>query len=669
MNKHRVAATIVWLALNAMGGAQDTQDVQDRQEQVLLVADFNTSVVNRLNGHANRFQLPPSTASVYPTTKIFHGSGGRSLCVTADRKDQGYCGAWMHFFNYRAADIRFFDSRPYTHLSFWVKGQKGGEQFTVRLSDEALIAIEDSTLVGPIRQFLPGGVTTSWQQVRVPLVLAWRLDRRNLGGVSFEFATPGRYEVCIDDIAFIAASEDPQPWARLKPAAPTSHPRAMWVWHTPEMLAMDAAQRVRFFEFCQREGIGHLWMQLLYVFETPVDLGPPDPRKDRIEATRCAIRVPESMRAFIRQAHRAGLKVYGLDGYPEFVQKPYHHCPLAIVDAVMAFNQASAPDERYDGIHFDNEPHLLIGWADVRRREQILNQFLDLAVACQRRVRQQPGMVFGVDIPFWWQKPNKHTGVAHGAVTFNGVRKAASYHCIDIVDNVGIMNYRDRADGPDGMVALGRELLVYGDTANRAKIYMGIETIADEQNQTWFAVGLPRDRFARVIRGKGRDFSYLSRVDEFRVLTFDDGQYVHVGVQSPSHPTSHEQERLERVKLQIARRFAWSADDDATRTRIGAARDRLVEALQDSIEWERPLDRDIHEPDSSARYAGITATHVMHPKITFGDNTVDHIHRETAAAQEQFQRYKSFGGIAIHYYKTFRRIVGADGLPQPEAGP
>ena len=56
-------------------------------------------------------------------------------------------------------------------------------------------------------------------------------------------------------------------------------------------------------------------------------------------------------------------------------------------NAVIEFNRESAPDQRFDGIHFDNEPYLLLGWEDRTRREQILREFLELNVECQRRVR------------------------------------------------------------------------------------------------------------------------------------------------------------------------------------------------------------------------------------------------------------------------------------------
>lgn len=628
-----------------------------RHDRIFPIADFNQQIRNRLGGTSNRFQRSPSSAAIYLTPKVFHGKEGKSLNIIGKRADTGFCGFYMHLCRFQCGigPEELFDSRKYTHLSFWVKGEEGGETFTVRLSDELLLKKEDSAEVGPIEQFLPDGVTTDWQRVLVPLDLTWRLDRKKMTGVTIEFHRPGDYEIFVDDVSVVAIPEPKIRAAIVRPVPKPSHPRAMWVWHTPELIRLDARGRADFFNFCQREGIEHLWMQLLYVFETPVDLGPPSPRNPIPDETICAIRAQDNLRRFHREAHRAGLKVYGLDGYPEFVQKEYHHCPLSIVDAVIAFNEASAPDERYDGVHFDNEPHLLVGWANWDRRKQILQEFLDLLAQCQQRIRSQPGLQFGVDIPFWWQHADERTGKIQGEALFNGVLKAASYHCIDIVDSVGIMNYRDVADGPDGMVAHGSGLLAYGDKANRAKIYMGIETIAEMDIEVWFAVGLPHAEFDRAMQTRAKDFSYLSRLDEFRLRTLDDGSHIHVGLEIPTTLSLDEKARVDRAIAQIAHRFTGSPYDDQSRTELDQLREQLRSVLDRNIEWVNPTTRDISR--GKKIYAGVTATHVFHPKITYGDNSHEHLQTQTSAAEISFKRYKSYGGFAIHYYETFRKIT------------
>ncbi len=648
-----IAGCLIWTAPASSGPPGQHQHIEQ-------IADFDHGQRNRLGGRFNAFESAPSSASISLFTEDQNRRDDRALRIKADRQDRGFCGAWMHLFDDRPNQKNFFDSRPYTHLTFWVKGEHGKEAFTVRLADHLWIAKQDSVALAPVTDYLPGGITTSWQRVTIPLDLTWQLDRQRLGGVTFEFTRAGRQTVYIDDIGFVAIPEETAVRPTLQETSlwqrPT-HPKAMWVWHTPDMVRMNASERATFFEFCQRHGIGRLWMQLLYVFETPVDLGPPKPNHHRPSKTRCVIRAQQRLRRFIREAHQAGLKVHGLEGYPEFVQAPFHHCPLAIVEAVIEFNRASAAEERYDGVHFDHEPHLLIGWADPTRRRQILREYLDLLTSCQKRLREASDMVFGIDIPFWWQHINEATGKPHGDVMYRGTQKAASYHCIDIVDQIGIMNYRDTATGPDGMIAHGRDLLVYGDKARQAVIYMGIETIAQADTDVWFIVGLPHNRFHQALGSTAQDFSYLSRVNGFRLRTFDDGVHIHVGLEMPPHPLTHDQQqRVEQAMGQIAKRFSLAPDERVTKTQRQAIRHALTSALATDTQWRNPTSRDVVTGQHQT-YAGVWATHVMHPKITFGDDDHEHLHQQTSAAEAHFKRHPSYGGIAIHYYKTYRHMI------------
>ena len=214
------------------------------------------------------------------------------------------------------------------------------------------------------------------------------------------------------------------------------------------------------------------------------------------------------IRSFLKEAHRRDIQVHALDGYPEFALRENHAVPLAVVDEIARFNSQGEKEERFDGVHLDNEPYLILAWQDPARRERILHDFLSLNVECQRRARAA-GLEYGIDIPFWWNAFSAD-GEASGTVTFRGERKPASFHCIDLLDNVGIMNYRDAADGADGMIAHGRDLLRYADSVNKADIFMGIETFQYDPQPVWFVLGLTGERFRKALNDRGHDFSVLS---------------------------------------------------------------------------------------------------------------------------------------------------------------
>jgi hypothetical protein len=90
--------------------------------------------------------------------------------------------------------------------------------------------------------------------------------------------------------------------------------------------------------------------------------------------------------------------VEALDGAPEYSVRKNHRVPLAIVDAVIAFNRAGGPGERFDGVHFDNEPYLLVGRHFPEVRKKILTEFVELNLECQRRIRARGDMVCGIAI-------------------------------------------------------------------------------------------------------------------------------------------------------------------------------------------------------------------------------------------------------------------------------
>jgi len=642
--------------LIAMPGFAAAPEVDPKS--LALIADFNEGIQNRVGGYHNKFQSAPSSASVYTVTDVFRGEAGRCMKIKANQMPGGFCGAWIQLFDLKAEQKKYFDARNYAYLSFWVKGEKGGEDFLVRMADETFIAKEDSAPLGSVKSFLPGGITKEWQEVLVPLSKITNLDRMNMGGITFDFTIPGEQTVYIDDVSFKTSPKIATPLTKksdlpAQAGVAAAMPRAMWAWET-EPILLDLDYRKKLLNLCKKENIGMLWVQLDYSFDPDVQVyvqnQPPPPVK-------CILKHPDKLRDFLREAHQAGLKVHGLDGFPEFAQKEYHQVPLAIVDAVLEFNKNSKPDERYDGIHFDNEPYLIIGWYDWDRRKQILKEFLDLSVEIQKRVHTQPGMVFGIDIPFWWQEKDEKTGKINGLVAYNGVEKPASHHCIDLLDNIGVMDYRDTADGADGIIAHGRDLMEYADKTKKGKVYLGIETFTYQPTLVWFAVGLPRKTFEAALKDKAKDFAHRSRINGFRTQILDDGNNLHVGIELKPNPTPEQEKEALKAVTEIAKRLGASSYPEL-KDKLEQIRADAEFGIAANVEWAKDVrPRNIKDAQSGTEYAGFVATSIMLPKITFADKGYDEIQYQIKAAEDFFCQYKSFDGIAIHYYDPYLKKV------------
>ncbi|MDA1051483.1 MAG: hypothetical protein O3C40_13525 [Planctomycetota bacterium] len=610
----------------------------------ILVDDFDDGVQNELGGYRSTFASEPSAVSAMRVADVFRGSGGRSVRIAANRSDRGFCGYWIHFFNMREVEKRFFDASRFAYLSCWVRGAEGGEDFLIKLADKRWIVKQDSVTLAQASHLLPDGITTKWQELVIPLRGQNNLDWRQLGGITFEFVRPGKQVVYIDDITLKTELTDvpspPRPAVAAPVPAADSMRRKLWVWST-ETLLRDAKARGELFDLCQSQRIDELWMQLLY----DVNRQDAEPR-----STTCTLRYQDEFRLILGEAHGRGIRVHGLDGYPDFALRENHDIPLAVVDAVIAFNRVQPAASRFDGVHFDNEPYLLIGWHDPSQREEILRDFLALNAECQRRIREHSEMQFGIDIPFWWQERDEATGQIVAEVEFAGKRQAASFHCLDMLDNIGVMNYRDGADGADGMIAHGRDLLEYADHHGRAIVYMGVETFRYQPTPVWFATGVSTERFHAILNSEGEHIARISRLNGLRLRTLDDGQRVSLGIEIPQPLTSDVEELAKKTMVEIAKHFgARDAADAAV-----AAVHQIAVAIEKDAEWSNLRSKPIIDNATANRYDGFLLDSTMLSKITFADDSADDFQIQVRAAEQYFSRYHRYAGTAIHYYETFR---------------
>ena len=643
-------------ALCGVGSQGSLSIIEAAVPGVALVDDFESGTPNALDGLHGRFQSGDSKVDTLRDMTFFHGSTrGTSLRLRADKQDTGFCGVWFQFFDAKPAKRKFFDAKPYAYLSFWIRGQVGGERFMVKLSDRSWIEKEDSLELGEIRKFLPSGVSRNWQEVLIPLKDAASLDLASLGGLTLLFHSKGQSTIYIDDISFKTSAE-----MKLNPNVPENQerqfarhdsPRTMWLWKLTEFLDNDNA-RENLFNVCATEGIEQLWVQVGYKVD-PLSTSASQ-TNGKAAPARIELRHEDKLRTFLAAAHKTRLQVHALDGDPEYCARAKHSIPLGVVEAIIVFNQASKPDQRFDGIHFDNEPHALLGWGDRTRRERMLKEFLDVHVECQRRVRTQSGLSFGVDIPFWWHHNDSQTGRPVGEVTFNGKKKPASWHCVDLLDNVSIMNYRDNADGADGMVVHGQDILRYADETKGARIFMGVETLMPAPSDTWFIVGLPRKRFESAIRGSAREFGDLCRCEGFRVRRLDDGENVHIGLEVPVAPNGEELARFQQALKTISDRFG-AAGQNLPATSIAPLRVAAETAVRIDPELGNFRNRDLPNP-GKANIPGFQATGEMLSKITFGDDNYDTFLEQVKAAENSFRLYKKFGGMAVHSYESFQLL-------------
>jgi hypothetical protein len=133
-------------------------------DSALLLADFDKDPTTYSGGEIAARQRTPSSVKwgLDPDHNARDGAG-QSLRIDYSRLRGGEeCMVILR--------IPGTDATPYDRLTFWVKGAEGGEIFDLAMRDEQGDRAEKfPAAVLPIEKALPGGVTTEWQKVSVPL--------------------------------------------------------------------------------------------------------------------------------------------------------------------------------------------------------------------------------------------------------------------------------------------------------------------------------------------------------------------------------------------------------------------------------------------------------------------------------------------------------------------
>lgn len=241
-------------------------------------------------------------------------------------------------------------------------------------------------------------------------------------------------------------------------------PRAIWTWEGESYAMLEsegmAAQGIA---FLKAKSIGTVY---LYA--------------DAWRGRNLIVSQPERYRRLLRRLHASGLKVYALlgSGYlhtERYVLPGQRDEAVAMLQRVLDYNKAAAPDERFDGVNLDIEPHILAEWP--ARKMELLAGFLDMSDALMAlKARSGQALPVGPAIPFWLD------GIQ---LDWHGKRKPVNQHVQDIYDYVALMDYRDHADGGDGLVSHAMDELAYGQAIGRP-VLIGIETMPNELKKVSF---------------------------------------------------------------------------------------------------------------------------------------------------------------------------------------
>lgn len=326
----------------------------------------------------------------------------------------------------------------------------------------------------------------------------------------------------------------------------------------------------------------------------------------------------DAWKALLAGVHRHDMRLHALDGDPHYALPARHAAFLSVVDAVIAFNAATPPGERFDGVHFDVEPHQLLEWSEPTTRETLFADFLDVNARAAARARSA-GLAYGVDVPFWFP---------------------AIPRLLLSIDNLGIMDYRTVAAGPDGIIEHAIDAIEQADSLARTRVFVGVETSV-HTGKFVFLTGVPRAALRDAIVSHS---AVAALLDERHALVIDDGDIVHIGIRKAPDAAD--------VLGEIAAAFSL-----APAPAQGEVPASIQAAFRREGGWSHLKPRVIRRGETS--FAGMVATERMPPTVTFADKSFNDLRAQLAASEVALAGHRSFAGMAIHHYVSFRQLANA----------
>lgn len=253
-------------------------------------------------------------------------------------------------------------------------------------------------------------------------------------------------------------------WLPAALGATPAAPRAVWIWEQESYAMVEsAAAAERAFDFLRRRDVGTLY---LYA--------------DAWRGRNLIVDAPDAYRDFIARAHRKGFQVYALLGSAELRTEEYvlpgrRRQALAMLQRVLDYNAAAATAARFDGVNYDIEPHLLDAW-DTRKSE-LLHDYVALTAAfmAARRASGQT-LAVGPAMPFWYDGTQ---------VTWQGRTRPMSEHVIELCDYVALMDYRNQAEGRDGIIAHAASEMRHAAEVGK-QVVIGLEIGPSEPSKVTF---------------------------------------------------------------------------------------------------------------------------------------------------------------------------------------
>ncbi len=232
--------------------------------------------------------------------------------------------------------------------------------------------------------------------------------------------------------------------------------QGLWVWRFEWIATPESREEL--LGFCEKHGYNLVLMQV----HLDDNSGTP------------VFRDPVAMRKLVIDAAARGIAVEALNGEKSMALEENWPRTLAILDAILTFNETLPDNAKLAGVHYDIEPYLLPEWKEGgEKRLKIMEDLLAFYVLAKAKIERQ-GMALACDIPFWFDEK-----VSEGdscILEFNSETKNLHQHIQDLCDYVGIMSYRRHATGNNSVTQHVESELAYAEKIGKL-VMTALETV------------------------------------------------------------------------------------------------------------------------------------------------------------------------------------------------
>lgn len=214
-----------------------------------------------------------------------------------------------------------------------------------------------------------------------------------------------------------------------------------------------------------------------------------------------------SYQVFISQLHKLNIRVYALDGSSDWINQE-NNGKILLIDWLQNYQEQANTNQKFSGIHIDVEPYLNKLW--TINQNQAIKQYQDM-IYYLKKAASDMHLIYSMDVPFWFNS-TFYTNETYG-------KGLLSNWVTDQSDSITIMDYRNIAKGPNGLIQLVAHQIAYASKHHKSVI-IGVETqnLHNSPSTTFFNKG-EKDMMT-TLREVAKVYKHSSSFNGFAIHSF-----------------------------------------------------------------------------------------------------------------------------------------------------